>query len=659
MNFFEHQAQARASSSRLILLFGLAVLFIVLGINVVVLASLGLLGPALETGYYRDLIEVAGLVTLVTVTVIVVASLYKQASLRSGGGAIAASLGGRLVPPDTTDFHLRRLRNVVEEMAIASGTPVPAIYVLEEEPGINAFAAGFSTADAAIAVTRGALDKLSRDELQGVVAHEFSHILNGDMRLNLQLVGVLFGILVLALVARKLLEHGRSARRETAALMVIALGTLVVGYIGLFFGRLIKASVSRQREFLADASAVQFTRQASGIAGALKKIAGFGSGSKLIAADAEQSAHMLFGDGVGYSALFATHPPVLERISRLEPSFAPEQLNRLAAVESQLGALAGAEEPLSALALIQGTAPRAPGAARLVVPTRAPSPARPPPLPARVSVAPAQVVAKVGAPLQEHIDYAHGLHTALPGALLDAAHAREGSVDVVLGLLLDAESGLRARQLELIGRQLGVLREQSVSALQPLIAELHPAHRLPLATIAFGAIRGRPQVELLALRRTIEALIHLDGRLEVFEYCIGRSMADLLQQYVDPTAREHGSRSLTDLAGDVGTLLAVLADRGHPGEPETGRRAFQRGMQHVLPRSAVVYGAPEDWAAALDHALVRLRELDPLAKQTLIEALVHTLEHDGRVTVVEAELLRAICLALRCPLPPLLAAQPG
>jgi len=242
-------------------------------------------------------------------------------------------MGGVPVPEDTTDVQLRRLRNVVEEMSIASGVPVPRVYVLEHEPGINAFAAGYSPSDAVIAVTRGALDRLNRDELQGVIAHEYSHILNGDMRLNIRLVGVLFGILMLGLIGRKILQHGAAVRgRNAMPLLVAALLALVVGYVGLFFGRMIKAGVSRSREVRADATAEQFTRRTTGLAGALKKIAGLHDGSRLTArAEAEEVSHMLFGDGTGLSGLFATHPPILERIRALEPGFRPEGLEQLKA----------------------------------------------------------------------------------------------------------------------------------------------------------------------------------------------------------------------------------------------------------------------------------------------------------------------------------------
>ena len=312
MNFFERQARARRNTTRLVLLFALAVAGIVVAVD---------LGVLLVFGGEPALLAMS---TLLALGVIGIGSLYRMASLRGGGEAVALQMGGVPVPEDTTDLHLRRLRNVVEEMSIASGVPVPKVYVMEHEAGINAFAAGYSPSDAVIAVTRGALDRLNRDELQGVIAHEYSHILNGDMRLNIRLVGVLFGILMIGLIGRKILQHGGGGVRGRGAMPVLvgALIALVVGYVGLFFGRLIKAGVSRSREVLADASAVQFTRQTAGLAGALKKIGGLHDGSRLAErAEAEEVSHMLFGDGTGLRGLFATHPPLLQRIQALEPSF--------------------------------------------------------------------------------------------------------------------------------------------------------------------------------------------------------------------------------------------------------------------------------------------------------------------------------------------------
>ena len=304
MNFFEHQAQARKQSRWLIIIFLLAVLAIVAAIDLVVLVAVGFISwePQAESLSFAEMASanlplMAG-AAVASIAVIGLASLFKTASLRSGGGQVARQLGATLVDADTRDPLKRRLRTVVEDIALASGVPVPEIYVMDQESGINAFAAGYTPSDAAVAVTRGALEKLNRNELQGVIAHEFSHILNGDMRINIRLMGTLFGILMLALIGRRVLMHshlaGRSSRDKNGAIILaVAFGLMAVGYIGLFFGRWIKAAVSRQREYLADASAVQFTRDPDSIGGALKKIAVYSDASYLNA-DTEEISHMLF-----------------------------------------------------------------------------------------------------------------------------------------------------------------------------------------------------------------------------------------------------------------------------------------------------------------------------------------------------------------------------
>ena len=326
MNFFAHQELARKQTRRMIVLFTIAVICIVIAVDFVVMLALGVGNAQLRGASGPG----AGAIVATSVGVIAViglATLYRISTLRAGGSAVALQLGATSVPVDTTEFAYRRLRNVIEEIAIASGVPDPEIFVLEEETAINAFASGYSPADAAVTVTRGCLDKLTREELQGVIAHEFSHVLNGDMRLNINLMGVAFGILVLAIVA-----------------------LLAVGYISVFFARIIKASISRQREYLADASAVQFTRQTEGIAGALKKIGGLGEGSKLTSHDGEEVAHMLFGDGVGYSALFATHPALTDRIKRLQPQFNPAEFAEIAAAWTQPIRVGETDDPHASLA---------------------------------------------------------------------------------------------------------------------------------------------------------------------------------------------------------------------------------------------------------------------------------------------------------------------
>ena len=632
MNFFEHQAAARRSSTRLVVLFVLAVAGIVIAVD----AAAWLVYDSPD----RDPVEVGVMLvfaSLTTLAIIGLGSLYRIATLSGGGESVALQMGGVAVPECSDDFHLRRLRNVVEEIAIASGVPMPRLYVLEHEAGINAFAAGYSPSDAVIAVTRGALERLNRDELQGVIAHEFSHILNGDMRLNIRLIGVLFGILMLAIIGRKVLELGRGRDRNAGAILVAALIAIIAGYIGLFFGRLIKAGVSRSRERLADASAVQFTRQTTGLAGALKKIGGVDEGSKLNhRGDAEEVSHMLFGDGLGLRSWFATHPPLVERIQALEPGFSGPQLERLRA-QWHATPPNGLDEDVELGLTERGL---------------------PPPLPApeaSQAITPAAVVAQVAQPGADDYRRADAIAAHIPEDMRALVTRRESVVPLLLALLLDDDAGIADKQVSEIAARLGkaIALEAGRLHQQPLAA-LHPALRLPLAALAFPVLRLRPRPELDVFLDTVNAMVYADGNVSLFEYCLARLLTVHVRESLDPSRyARFGRRKLTDVRGEITTLLTVVAQCGNR-EPEAARQAYLTGIQRVIPEHALPYVARTNGIAALDDVWVPLDLLEPLAKEVLIEAITATIAHDGRVDVAEAELLRTICGVLHCPLPPML-----
>ncbi|MBB1060095.1 M48 family metallopeptidase [Marilutibacter spongiae] len=626
MNFFEHQAAARKSSTRLVVLFGLAVLGIVLAVDVAV---------GVVAGFTPGLMAMASLGTL---AVIGLGSLFRIASLGAGGEPVALQLGGVPVPEDTRDLNLRRLRNVVEEIAIASGVPVPKVYVLEHEAAINAFAAGYSPSDAVVAVTRGALDRLNRDELQGVIAHEFSHILNGDMRLNIRLMGVLFGIMMIAIIGRKVMVHGHYAsRREgVAVVLVAALAAMAIGSIGLFFGRMIKAGVSRSRERLADASAVQFTRQTAGLAGALKKIGGLEDGSRLAArGDAEEVSHMLFGDGVGFSGLFATHPPLVERIQALEPGFDDAQLKALSRRWMQ-AAPNGLEEDVQ-----MGLAPGAP----------------PPPLPpaGEQALSPRSVSAQVAHPGADDYLRADALVAAMPPSLRALAAEREGVVPLLLGLLMDSRDAIAGKQVAEVSARLGrVVAERARHIHDSELHDLNPMLRLPLAAMAFPVLRLRPRPELDGFLDASNAMVYADGRVSLFEYCLARLLTVHVRESLDPARYARmGRKRVPGVKREFATLLAVVAQAGSTDEAGA-RRAYLAGLQRILPRDHMPYAPPAEGVVALDEVWEPLDALDPLAKQVLVESITEAIGHDGRVSVAEAELLRTICGVLHCPLPPML-----
>lgn len=662
MDFFSHQAHARGRTRKLVIGFALAVVAVVFAINTLVVFALELADvrdPEAAGGIYARHPVALVLTSIMIVVVMGIASLYKIGRLRGGGGVVARDLGGTLVSSDNTNPAYRRLRNVVEEIAIASGVPVPEIYVLEQETGINAFAAGYVPADAAVAVTRGALEQLDRDELQGVIAHEFSHILNGDMRLNIRLMGVLFGLLVIGIVAREFLLRTRGGSKEGNAIVFVALGIMVIGFVGLFCGRLIKAGVSRQREYLADASAVQFTRMPDGLAGALKKIGAHAEGAKLATSEAEEVSHMLFCDGVGYAALTATHPPLLERIRRIDPGYDGKELAEAAKRASRqrpgrqgardagarpAGAAAGAAAPLAeAVAGLAGTPAAAAKAAR-GLPGGA----------ASMHVSPRGVAAQVANPAADDYVAAHRIADAVPEALRVLAYMQDRAPELVLAMVVDADPGVRARQLEAIAN-LGEERRERIEALMPAIQAVNPMHRLPLAAMAFPALRRLPRPWLERFIAALDAVVRADGALHLSEYCLARLVSHQVMEALDPAkARPMGRRRLRDCQAQLADLFAVLARHGQV-DATAAQRAYVAGLGAVLDTAAPAFAPPADWAAALDLALPELDRLDPAGKQLVIEGMVRCMSHDERITVAESELLRTVCAALHCPLPPMLA----
>ncbi|HEY8157397.1 MAG TPA: M48 family metallopeptidase [Methylobacter sp.] len=646
MNFFQSQDNAHRQTRSLILMFILAVIAIVAAVNLVIAMLIINMGNEAGVAALPDfnwimnnLALVAG-VSVSTIGFISLSSLYKIASLSAGGGKVARSLGGTLITAESKDPLRRRLYNVVEEMAIASSIPMPEVYVLERESGINAFAAGFTTGDAAVTVTRGTLEMLSRDELQGVIGHEFSHILNGDMRLSTRLMGVLFGILVIGLIGRAVLNSTRygtirsdnSRRDNTAAIYLAGLGLFLIGYIGVFFGQMIKAAVSRQREFLADASAVQFTRQTQGIAGALKKIAAAQQGSELQTVDAEEVSHMLFATGLSFSSLWATHPPLLQRIKALEPNFDESEIERLAKAmpdQAQNGSEASGQNVSTA-----GFTPQ------------------------HIAVAPDALTETVGLPTEEHIQLALALRQSIPDNLYRAAHSGTDALPLVLALLLDANESVRRAQLDIIAQQLGGTTVMAVETLQLEIQQLDAAFRLPLLQIAFPLIKNRPMEQLERIADLVQGLIEADGVVNTFEFALSRVLKTHLNDAAHPQRRQDHLR-LTQLPEAVGVLFSVMAKQGHT---ETGE-AYQKGMESLgryEPRIKMLidtkqwpdYEPLQDWMPATEAALSQLDRLQILDKQALVSALVLTISHDGKVSSDEAELLRAICATLHCPLPP-------
>jgi Zn-dependent protease with chaperone function len=559
------------------------------------------------------------------------ASLYRAATLARGGGQVAQMLGATRVTGDGTDALERRLVNVVEEMALASGLPVPEIYVLEQEAGINAFAAGLTPADAAIAVTRGALERLDRAELQGVIAHEFSHVANGDMRLNQQLIGLSFGILVLALVGRWLLRSarftggGRRNRNSGVALAVaVGLALTLIGGIGVLLSRLIKAGVSRQRERLADAAAVQFTREPQGLAGALKKIGGFGA--RIVSVDTEEVAHMLFErGGRSLGAWFATHPPLLERIRALEPDFDPRDLPAAGAPlpDVDTAARAAAANAAGVAALTSGAAPASP-------------------LERVGEIAPAEG--------------GRALLAALPDEVHEATRSRDASLLVVLALALSNDESTRRRQLALIEQQLGATRAGRCARLFEELATAPHSLRLPVLELALPALRTRPREQLAYLCTLLGRVQELEHSPDLFDFVLLRVLEAYLRNV---PGLDLPRRPAPPLPARTAThvLLRTLAAFGHD-DPAGARAAYEAGLASLEWRTE----AGDDAALAapqrarrldgLDSALAALATIPPRAKKRVLNAVLETIRADKVTADAERELFRLVAATLDCPLPP-------
>lgn len=659
MNFFAQQEQARKQTKRMLVLFVLAVVCIVVAVDVVLVLAFGGFASGRHhlVGSTSVLPQALLVSTLLVLAVIGFSSLYKVTSLRGGGSVVAKQMGATLVPPNTTDFARKRLHNVVEEIAIASGVPVPEVYVIEGELAINAFAAGYTPSDAAVTVTEGCLQKLTRDELQGVIAHEFSHVLNGDMRLNIRLMGVLFGILVIGIIGRKMLYV---RNRDSGNAVWVGVAILVIGSVGVFFGRLIKAGISRQREYLADASAVQFTRQTNGIGGALKKIGGLAEGSKLGSSETEEVAHMLFGDGVGYSAIFATHPPLAKRIKAIDPQFDPREFAAIAAAWSNpiaVGDSDSAEVSLAGFApAIPGSTPRpTPDGVAVGRPEGAPT-ARMllPKADAAMQVDANQIAQHAGTASHADIANAQAISNSIPERLRASAYMSVGAPQVVFALTLDGQADVRGRQLGIIEKYFDAATRAGVEALAGDISQLHPMQRLPLAQLAFPVLRRRPRPQLQTFLVALNELVQADGQVAIEEYCLAKLIGVQVVDALDPSrAGPTGGSKLQACATELAQVIALVAQYGSDNLADA-ERAYLLGMHEVLPDAIPAYEPAQDWALALDRALPVLDKLVPAGKELLVCGLTRAIDADGVVTVTEAELLRTICAAVHCPLPPIL-----
>ncbi|TOI21629.1 Zn-dependent protease [Vibrio parahaemolyticus] len=613
MDFFHHQDTARQRTGLLVMLFTLAVLAITGLVSVI---SIGIYFYFTGEPFTTQSIISYCLLSFVGVLLVVsISSFIRLSELNANGGrGVAESIGGKLISTDTSNAKHRQLLNVVEEMSIASGIPVPPVYVMAEEHGINAFAAGMSIDDAVIGVTQGALDAFSRDELQGVIAHEFSHILNGDMRLNTRLIGALFGITCIAHFGHLILDNSNSTRHVSrsssdsnkgfAVIILIAIVCLVLGWLGTLFGNMIKAAISRQREFLADASAVQFTRNDQGIAGALKKIGSNVQGSTLNTKASDEMSHMMFGQSKlsGFSSLFATHPPLDERIRRIEPNW-----DGIYTQHSHAQSTAFDNEQVSGFAVGGGS-------------------------PASQSASPSEQLSETG----------KQLISQLPPELVDIAREPYSARFIAFALIFDGSD----IQREMIKSYVPLASQSTLLLWLDYDLPLHL--RFPLLELALPALKSLSEAQKISLCKVLRELSETDNQYSLAEWCV----INLLEKQLLASfgfIKQH--KTLKQLEESVFWLLRELAWVSH-SQADKAQRAYHCALAHLGFPEVKLEPANSNWHLSR-AALELLLQLKPKDRRMFVKACRIAIESDGEITVAEGELYRVIACFLEVPEPPL------
>jgi len=661
--FFENQHLARRNTRILVLMYFLAVAGVIIAVDLVLAGSYAYNfvsappGKALTVAARLRAVPNALYLwgALATALIIFAVSGWNVMQLASGGKAVAEMVGARRVSPETRDPLERRFLNVVEEMSIASGVRVPAVYVMDEEAGINAFAAGYDISDSVVAVTRGTLEALNRDELQGVVAHEFSHILNGDMRLNIRMIGVLAGIVFVGSVGEFLMRSQRNVRdsRATVPIFLAGLGLLLIGYIGLFFARLIKAAVSRQREFLADASSVQFTRNPDGIAGALDQISVAAHGALIDNRHAEDMSHMFFGQGIAVklSGLFDTHPPLEDRIKQAHPRFDRSSYRKARAkADADRAPEAAPEEEKKGISRKDAAAAILIGAGAMGSGGR-----RGADTGAQWGRSAGESAKIVGTVDGGKVDYAARLLRALPGELRERLHTPNGARAAVIALLLAPKEDVMQGQLDAVRTAGHAELAVDAKVVAPLTRRLGAAFHLPVIDLALPAIKSSSDTSKNELLKALEAVINADRRVSLHEFVV----LMLARHQLAPTRKPGaaGAKRIADLQAEAMLVLALVA---HAGTRLDATGARNEGLQAAIQAGAKelgLAGAAPPTGLTLESAgaaLEALKDLAPMQKALLVKGLFAAMTQDGAIKVMEAELMRLVGAVLDCPLPPLL-----
>ena len=628
MNFFKAQDQAKSKTRQLTFLFVAALVSLLVMANLLVAIMLSFQNP--ESNFVQTIAqtptEIWLLISLSVGGVVAVASLFKYLTLRGGGKAVAESLGGILIHQNTRKPQQRQLLNVVEEMAIAAGLSVPPVYLIREN-SINAFAAGFSPNDAVIGINQGTLDLLNREELQGVVAHEFSHILNGDMRINLRLMALLHGILFLGIIGGGFLRGSMFSRsKERGGIIALGIGLLIIGYGGTFFGNIIKAAVSRQREFLADAAAVQFTRSNKGIANALKKIGGHSVGSKIENSNAEQSSHMFFGAIKPFAAnLMSTHPPLEKRIQALDPNWG----GKFEDTDKQTKSSGGAQSPAFAKGFAGSSAAYTPQAA----------------------ASQSELLESIGS---ANLAQAQMLIHNADHGLLSAAHDTFESRALIYAILIAADPEVAKQQLRLVDANAEKGVPIHVHRLLPMVISTNYEQKLTLLEITIPSLKELSASQYKRFTAITNQLIVADKQVDIFEWVLHRILTkELYGHFVAPSRSSGNINSLRRLTTELHLLLSVIAAAGI-ADPHAQSSAFDKGWD-LIPTNKVKHFTTVAYFdyEAFNDALGKLRDIKPQLKAGLMKACIHTALADGTLTQDQFALIKGIGATLDCPLPPL------
>ena len=625
MDFFREQEIARRNSRLLTLLFVGAVLVLIALTNLLV-SGLFVLQDTTTGAHTNNITRQQWSVFLavgaVIAGVVACVALFNWLRFARGGHHVAEALGGRLAVSNSNDILEQRAQNIVAEMALAANMPVPPLYILDQERGINAFAAGVNPGNAVVAVTRGALERLNRDELQGVIGHEFSHILNGDMRLSVRLAAMLRGITFIGDIGSVLLHsvsYGGHRRRNqkndsTAALLVLGLGLYLLGLLGGLLAGLIKSAISKQKEFLADASAVQFTRNPNGIANALKVIGGYTPGTLVHSARAEELSHLFFGQ-VKHRlwSLFATHPPLETRIRRIDPSWDGAFLDRPSVVDAPASQL---DSPMPNVSGIQGEA--APQLPPIDLDSAAPQ------------------VDKMGSSASM---------TTLPTVVLSETKEPLGAVALILGLLWREPVAQHLNTILAKGHLPGL--DQLVAQRGRELHKLDAALRLVLVELCLPTLKSLSYEQYRHFKDLLLQFIRADGRVDLQEWCLYQ----LVRHYLDPAfgparTSKPRFRTLAKVTSDLEVAFGTLAMLSH-GDTEA---AFARGATSLqLP---LILPAKETLGVqAFGKAIDTLADCYPLLKVTLLKAMAEVASADGSISADELTLIKAIAAVIDCPVP--------